>query len=319
MVRFPKLPNNPDPVIGYVAPNSPAAKAGIHEGDRIVQIDSAVDPTWEDVEMRTIASAQHNVDVWTERDGQRLHFTVTPKLDPKTGAGIVGWSEQVQIEVASLVPGMGAQKAGLQKGDVLEKVNGQPILSVEKLHDVIASQNGAPVDITYLRNGNTGHAAVEPRRSEIDGPERWMIGVQLTPRIAIEQLSFPAALGESVRQNAKGASMIYTMLKGIAEHKMSSKSLTGPIGIAQLSGEAAREGAGVFFGLMATVSLNLAILNLLPIPILDGGVIVLLLIEMFMRRDLSMRVREAVLKAGFVFLMAVVVFVLYNDITKLAG
>ncbi len=319
MVRFPKLPNNPDPVIGYVAPNSPAAKAGVQAGDRIVQIDNAVDPTWEDVEMRTIASAQHNVDVWTERNGQRQHFNITPKLDPKTGAGIVGWSEQMQIEVASVVPAMGAEKAGLQKGDVLEKVNGQPIRSVENLHDVIASENGAPVNITYLRDGTTGHATVQPRRSELDGPERWMIGVQLTPRITIEQLSFPAALGESVRQNAKGASMIYTMLKGIAEHKMSSKSLTGPIGIAQLSGEAAREGAGVFFGLMATVSLNLAILNLLPIPILDGGVIVLLLIEMFMRRDLSMRVREAVLKAGFVFLMAVVVFVLYNDITKLAG
>ncbi len=100
---------------------------------------------------------------------------------------------------------------------------------------------------------------------------------------------------------------------------MSPKSLQGPIRIAQLSGESAREGPTAYFGLLAMVSLNLAIFNLLPIPILDGGVILLLIVEMFMRRDLSLQVKEAVFKLGFVFLMAVVVFVLYNDISKLAG
>jgi regulator of sigma E protease len=100
---------------------------------------------------------------------------------------------------------------------------------------------------------------------------------------------------------------------------MSPKSLEGPIGIARLSGQAAREGPTAYFALTAMVSLNLAIFNLLPIPILDGGVILLLLVEMFMRRDLSLRVKEAVFKLGFVFLMAVVAFVLYNDISKLAG
>ena len=98
---------------------------------------------------------------------------------------------------------------------------------------------------------------------------------------------------------------------------MSPKSLEGPIRIAQLSGEAAREGPGSFFGLMAMVSLNLAIFNLLPIPILDGGMILMLVIEMLMRRDLSMPVKEAVFKVGMVFLMMVVVFVLYNDISKI--
>jgi regulator of sigma E protease len=98
---------------------------------------------------------------------------------------------------------------------------------------------------------------------------------------------------------------------------MSPKSLEGPIGIARLSGEAARQGPAQFIGLMAMVSLNLAIFNLLPIPILDGGMILMLAIEIFMRRDLSMPVKEAVLKVGMVFLMAVVVFVLYNDISKM--
>ncbi len=98
---------------------------------------------------------------------------------------------------------------------------------------------------------------------------------------------------------------------------MSAKNLTGPIGIAQLSGEAAREGPSAFFMLMAMVSLNLAIFNLLPIPILDGGVILMLLVEMVMRRDLSLNVKEAVFKVGFVSIMMILAFVIYNDISKI--
>jgi len=100
---------------------------------------------------------------------------------------------------------------------------------------------------------------------------------------------------------------------------MSPKSVAGPIGIVQISGEEAREGPIAYLGLMAGLSLNLAIVNLLPIPILDGATIFMLILEMFMRRDLSLRVKEAAFRLGFVFLMAVVAFVLYNDISKLAG
>ncbi len=115
----------------------------------------------------------------------------------------------------------------------------------------------------------------------------------------------------------KSASLIYQFLSGIVERRMSAKSLDGPIRIAQLSGELAREGPSAFISLMSMVSLNLAIFNLLPIPILDGGVILMLLIEMLMRRDLSLPVKEAVFKVGFVFIMMIVVFVLYNDISKI--
>ena len=98
---------------------------------------------------------------------------------------------------------------------------------------------------------------------------------------------------------------------------MSARSLTGPIGIAQLSGEAAREGPSAFLMLMSMISLNLAIVNLLPIPILDGGTILMLLVEMTMRRDLSLQVKEAVFKVGFVAIMMLVAFAIYNDISKL--
>jgi regulator of sigma E protease len=131
------------------------------------------------------------------------------------------------------------------------------------------------------------------------------------------KLPFREALAESWRRNIQITKLTYQVLQGIVERRMSAKGLSGPIGIARLSGDAARDGAAAYFDLMAGVSLNLAIFNLLPIPILDGGVILMLLVEMLLRRDLSLRIKEAVVRVGFVFLMMVVVFVLYNDISKM--
>jgi regulator of sigma E protease len=146
-----------------------------------------------------------------------------------------------------------------------------------------------------------------------------MIGVSPQQKLDLitTRLSFPEAVRESLDQNAKGALLIVNLLKGMVERRMSPKSLTGPIGIAQLSGDAAREGPSAFFMLMSMVSLNLAIFNLLPIPILDGGTIILLLVEMTMQRDLSLNVKEAVFKLGFVAIMVIVAFAIYNDISKI--
>lgn len=317
MVRFPKLPNHPNPTVGYVVPGGPADKAGVKEGDRILQVDDNAKPVWEDIALKEVASAQRPMQVWVERNGQRLHFAVTPALDPKQGVGIAGWDERMDVEVAGVMPGMDAEKAGLKAGDLLVAVNGDPVRSTPKLHDIIDATGGKPVAITYRRGGRNREVTITPAQSNLDGVERWMIGVRLENHIVFTSLSFPEALFESVRQNARDATLVYRFLEGIVERRMSAKSLTGPIGIAQASGEAAREGLTPFLGLMVMVSLNLAIFNLLPIPILDGGVILMLLVEMLMRRDLSMQVKETVFKVGFVFLMAVVAFVLYNDITKI--
>jgi regulator of sigma E protease len=317
MVRFPKLPVVHSPVVGYVEPGSPAEKAGIREGDRVVQVDDQNDPTWEDIQLKEIASANRPMHVAVMRDNKREMFTVTPELDEKIGIGRAGWSEEEEVQVARVYENMGAAQAGLKADDTLVSVNGQPIRSKPKLHDVIKASGTGPVELVYKRDGQLHTVSVTPAKTTIDGQERLMIGVQLESRMVITQLAFPDALRESVVQNAKSAGVIYKFLQSIVERRMSAKTLEGPVRIAQLSGDAAREGATAFIGLMAMVSLNLAIFNLLPIPILDGGVILLLLVEMILRRDLSMQVKEAVVRVGFVFLMAVVVFVLYNDITKI--
>ena len=316
MVSFPRLPNAEGPaIIAHVVPNSAAAKAGLREGDKIVSIDNVADPKWETVFLKEIASANRPLPVAVERNGERRLVTVTPTLDERNGIGSAGWVGQAEIQIDKMVAGMDAERAGLKPGDLFISVNGIPIHSVPKLHEVIRASAGKPVEILYSRNDQRNKVMVTPKYNKDE--DRWMIGVQLGARVIYTKLGPVEAFGESVRQNVRSASLIYQLLQGIVERRMSAKSLEGPIRIAQISGEAARQGAAEFLGLMAAVSLNLAIFNLLPIPILDGGQILLLSVEMLMRRDLSLQVKETVFKLGFVFLMAVVAFVIYNDISKI--
>ena len=318
MFRYPHIPNPHSPKIGYLAPEGAAAKSGIRVGDQVVQIDDVSDPTWEQIAIKEVTSARHPLDVWVKRGDERLHIPVTPVLEEKQGIGSAGWAQEMRIRVAGFVPGIDAAKtAGILGGDVLVSANGLPIQSAGRLNEIISAMPGSPVDVAYLRNGQELHAQVTPVRHEIDGKERWMIGVALEPLVEITRLGPAQAISESWRQNIQSAQMIFKFLEGIVERRLSPKSLEGPIRIAQLSGESAREGAISYFGLMAAVSLNLAVFNLLPVPILDGGVILMLFIEMLMRRDLDLRVKEAVVKVGFVFLMVIVVFVIYNDLSKI--
>jgi regulator of sigma E protease len=307
-------------IIGHVMPDSPAAKAGIQDGDRIVRLDGKQNPNWEDVGLKEVASAFRPMSLTIERGGKRFDTTVTPVLGERSGVGFAGWDERGQIQLAEVTPHLPADQAGLRKGDVLLTVNGQPIHSQIKFQEITRNSGGKPIEIEFERNGQKRQVTVQAVFAKVDGPpERWMIGVlpQQKLNLITTKLSFVGALNESLRQNAKGATLIVQFLRGIAERRMSPRNITGPIGIGQLAGEAAREGPLAFFLLMSMVSLNLAIFNLLPIPILDGGVILMLLVEMTMQRDLSLSVKEAVFKVGFVCIMVIVAFVIYNDISKM--
>lgn len=319
MVRYPKIPTENSPVVGYVVADAPAAKAGVIEGDRVVEFDGITNPNWEDILIREISSAKRTVPLVVLRNGQRVPLTMVPILEERSGLGYAGWTEQSQLEIARVREGKGAEKAGVRGGDILLSLNGQVVRSVQTLHRILDESDGKPVQLVYRRNGQEIKTEVIPYRDRLEREkeDRWLLGVELERRLVITTLPLHQAFSESVRQNIQSAGLIYRFLEGIVERRMSAKSLEGPIRIAQIAGDQAREGPSAFIGLMAMVSLNLAIFNLLPIPILDGGGILLLLIEMLMRRDLSLKVKENVVKVGFVFLMMVVVFVLYNDLSKI--
>jgi regulator of sigma E protease len=319
MVKFPKPPDHSiSNVIGLVQTDSAAAKAGIREGDRIVALAGQENPSWQDIMVSVAKNPNQPMPLAVIRDGKRVDVTLTPSLDPEHGFGVAGMFEHAEIQVSEVEPSMDAARKGLRAGDLILAIGTQTIRSGDKLVELIRASQGKPVSITYSRTGE-GPKTVQivPEWKDADGTANWRIGVKLQRRVTYIQLGFQDALVESVRENMNYASLIYNFLSGLFERRMSPKSLEGPIGIARASAEAARSGWADYLQLMSAVSLNLAIFNLLPIPILDGGVILLLLMEMFIRKDLSLQVKETVMKFGFVFLMAVVAFVLYNDISKI--
>jgi regulator of sigma E protease len=319
MVSYEKALNPGGAIIGHVQPDSPAARAGILAGDKIVQLNGKDNPDWEEIITKEIEGAQRTLTVTVERNGRQFPVSLTPVLDDKEGVGSAGWEGQNEIQVGSVNEGYPAAAAGLKKGDLLVKINSIPIHSRYTLPEVIRRSDGKPVTIEYVRDGAHHTVMLKPVFKNPDASSsRWMIGVLPDIKLNIQKtkLSFPDALRESLSQNGKNASLIVEFLRGILERRMAAKNLSGPVGIAHYATEAAQEGPGPFLMLMSVVSLNLAIVNLLPIPILDGGVILTLLIEMVMGRDLSLNVKEAMLKVGFVFLMMLVVFTIYNDIAK---
>ncbi len=320
MVRFEQLAiHQQDPVLGDVEANSPAALAGLRDGDRIIEIEGKKNPNWEDVTLRIIASAKKAVELRLEREGRSFEVTLTPTAEPGSGMGYAGWSERVPVQLGDIMPGMPAEKAGLKAGDILATVEGQPILSRRQLPEALQKAAGQPVRVEYLRKDEKRSATLTGVYHQ-GGEEgaAWRVGVVLMPKYerVATRLSFVEALRESLDQNRKNATLIFQFLQGVVQRRMSPRSLEGPIGIARLSGQAARQGSSELILLMSAISLNLGIFNLLPIPILDGGVIMLLLFESLMGRDISLRVKERIVQVGFVFLALLFVFVIYNDIVK---
>ncbi len=306
--------------LGYVEQGSPADRAGIREGDTVVAINGEATPDWESVKLSEIAAANSDITVTIERDGQRQVKPVKLGAHPETGVGDAGWSEVAPVLLEQITPGMPADKAGVKDGDILLSIDGEPIHSARKVPVMIEHSAGKPVSIEVRRNGEVKQLEVTPVYTEYEGSDAtWRIGVgRVSPdykRIET-RLSPLAALRESIDQNRKNATLIFSFLGGLLEQRMSPKSLEGPIGIGRLAGDAARSGVPDLVILMAAISLNLGIFNLLPIPILDGGVITLLLMEMVWRKDISIAVKERIVQAGLVFLMLLFAFVMYNDILK---
>ncbi len=317
MYGFPKEVESADPVVTSLAPNSPAAQAGLQPGDKIVQIAGQKNPTWTDVLTKEALNANHALLVVVDRTGQKLRLSVTPKMDPKEGVGDAGWRGEQNIEIGQVLKGSPAQAAGLQPNDLLVNVNGRPVVSPLSVQQAVIHSGGKPLDIAVMRNGRVQQLSVIPVRQN-DPKLPWHIGVGFKVRAQIVKLGLGPAVVESVRQNAQNATLLFQVLKSIVERRVSPKAaLSSPIGIAQMSSEAAHQGAQSFFDFMAIISLQLAIFNLFPVPILDGGTLLLLFIEMLLQREMSMQVKETVFKLGFVLLMMIVVFAVYNDISRI--
>lgn len=304
--------------VGSVVPDSAAAKAGILPGDTIVRIEDLANPTWSDVNLASLENINRPVSLVLSRQGQTLPLQITPKHTDAAGLESLGWQPDSAVIIGRVEPDLDAAKQGLKTGDEIVSINGDPIRAPYALVNKVRNSKGEPLTIVYRRAGQDTTITVKPtskKIAEVPNPV-FMIGVVATPVTKNVQLSPIEAIQESASFNWKNASLIYSVLRSIFEARLSPKTIEGPVRMAQMSRQAAKEGFDSYISLMSGVSLNLAIFNLLPIPILDGGVILMLLIEMIARRDLSLRLKEMVFTVSFVFLISLVAFVLYNDIQK---
>ena len=318
MVRYerPEFFDQPA-VIGWVMDNSPAAKAGIEQGDRIVRIDGTNNPTWEDALLKVMESPKQPIDLAVQRNNQILEKQVQPEpagddVDP------VGWEPEQTINVAELEPNMPALKAGLKVNDRIVALNGQPVRARLAIRHYLQQNGAKPVDVTVLRDGKPMHFTMTPVEKEENGQKGFWLGFLMSgPPTRVEKLPFPKAFSMSLQENKRYSLLIVDLVRKMVERKVSIKQMEGPIGIARATGDAARQpGWTPLLGLTAMISLNLGIFNLLPIPILDGGVILLLLIESVMRRDISIRIKERIYQTAFVFLILFAAVVIYNDLMK---
>ena len=310
--EYPAVYDEP-PVVGWVFKDTAAAKAGIEIGDHITRVDDVQNPTWEQIDLKEALSPGQPLDVTVQRNGSSISKTLVPEATGVDRIGFAGWApKESAVVITDLLSGMPAEKAGLKEGDQILEVDGKPVPSLAAMVESLKVTKDQPISLVVQRGGERKTFTLQPVLSD----KSYRIGIS-SMQMKVKTLPFREAVNLSLHENRQNALLILELVKKMVQRKISMRSIEGPIRIGQAAGEAARrKGWTPLLGLTAAISLNLGIFNLLPIPILDGGVIMFLLIEGLMRRDISMNIKERVYQAAFVFLVLFAVMVIYNDLLK---
>jgi len=337
-VLVPRYLNGPA-VVGPVAAGSIAEHAGLKSRDRIVAVDGNLVDTWQNMEIALGTAPRSSLNVTVERDGRQkdLHFSAPTAENVDTDS--LGFKYLLPRTIVQEVdPNSPAQKAGLQAGDEILSVQGggKSGSSYDEILNIIAASKGIPLQFEIRRpsaqpNPETSWDVMvaelqrsAPTRSLTITPQedkgRVLIGFYAEIPSDHERYGVVGSVAQSIRRNYDIAVITFQVIGRIFTGSASMRTISGPIEIANVAGSAARTGsARLFFGFIGLLSLNLGIFNLLPIPILDGGVITLLLIEGLIGRDLSLGIKEKIIQAGFVFLILLMGFVVINDLSKIVN
>ena len=335
-VYLPRYQKQP-PVVGPVAAGSIASRAGLETGDRVLSVHGNPVKTWEDMEIALATAPRDSLDVVVERDHRRFPLRFEPPATEQVEPASLGFKFSIPRTVVFAVdPKSPAQAAGLKEGDEILSVQGDGRVGkdYDEILNIISMSKGIPLQFEVRRpsepqkpstigqetvpespqSGKILHFTITP--TEAQG--RVIIG--FVPQIPadLEKFGLIGAIRQSIRRNYEMSAITFRIIGRIFRGSASVKTISGPLGIAQIAGSAARTGsARVFFGFLGLVSLQLGVFNLLPIPILDGGVIALLLIEGIIGRDLSLAIKEKIVQVGFVFLILLMGFVVFNDLSKI--
>jgi regulator of sigma E protease len=333
-VEAPRFKKEPA-IVGSVTDNSIAKKAGLQTGDTIITVNRNAVKSWEDAIIALGTAPKDSLNIAIERNGQVLPIHFAPFKD-NAEPTVLGFAPLVnRIQIRSISEGMPAQKSGLQIRDEIISVekNGLITRNYDQILKIIAGSNGTQLKLEVFRpfaynskqtstsksTGSILYFSITPIFDAKAG--RSMVGFGHGPPSDRVQYGLIGSISNSIRENFESCKQTFTIIGRIFKGTASIKSLSGPIEIAKYSGEAARDAKSTgnalnFFTFLGFVSLQLGVFNLLPIPILDGGVMALLVVEGLLRRDLSTNVKEKIIQVGFVFLILLMGFVIFNDLSK---
>lgn len=315
------------PIIEQVRATSPAAEAGLKKGDKIVAVNGHAVTTWESVLNRALlAKPGSEMKLGVERNGNARDMDVRVGSLPEMQGGYVGIEPMLfvgnEAVVDGVTPGGPADKAGLKAGDVVLSYNGANVIDWLDLTEKVNARGGkeATVKVKHA-DGTVDRAKLTPEFNE--DYDRWLMGIQKKRSSGVPMVTkrygFFAAIAQGTKENFKLIKLTFTVIKRLVTLQLSYKVLGGPIIIAKTSAAAASSGFAPFIYFLAFLSMQLGILNLLPIPVLDGGHLVFLGIETAMRRPLSVRIREIATQVGFVMLVSLMLLVTVNDINHVWG
>jgi regulator of sigma E protease len=301
------------PIVGDVLPNQPAAGAGLQHGDRITAVNGDRIEDFDDLRMTISMSAGTRLKIDYVRDGQPRSTTLIPRREQTTYGtiGRAGFGPLINAEVGKVEPGTIAAKAGLNAGDRIIGVDGAPVTQVDDFNKVVIAKKGAAMQLVVQRGAQQLPMTLAAAPFSENDPYR---GFAMATPVEFRKLPLGSAIVESARENMKMVRYAFAAIGRLFRPEGSVKELSGVVTIAKISGEAMKLGWKDFIHLIAMISLQLGIMNLLPIPVLDGGHIMVLLVEGAARRDLSIRVKERIQQVGFAALATLMILVTYNDI-----
>jgi regulator of sigma E protease len=320
------VPSMPAPVVGVVKSGGAAEQAGVLKGDRVVNFGGMENPTWERIEHDALVSPEQAIPMTVERGGQKVQLTISPVKTDMDGnsVGVIGFQPDMGVEpivVNSLVPNAPGAQSGLQVGDKVLAFNGQTVRNREELTEQIRGNKDALAKLTIERNGASQEIQTNAKLDD-DGVYRIGIGfdkdiITTREKVGVGQAAtFAANVNlETIRLTGKVFGQLFTGKRSVKE-----AGLSGPVGIVQIIAKVVREaGFAGLVGILALISLNLGVFNLLPIPLLDGGQIMVLGIEKVMSwfgKTLSMAIKEKIQLAGLAIILLLMVFTLFLDVSR---
>jgi regulator of sigma E protease len=306
--------------IGGIEEVSVAAQAGFHIGDRILSVAGSPVDEWTDIYEFAKDFEGTSLTMVADRGGETLSFTLPQEEIERTGDYSLGLSPFIGTQLGSVKKNRPADKSGLKPGDTILSVDDRPVRSWDEMAELIHAKPEVPITLQWIRGDHTYEAEITPEKqksmnAEGEFEEVGLIGIG--PSFDRKRIGLFPSLWFGLQRTVYVAKLTVIFLKKLIFRQISPKFIGGPIIIAQMAGETARSGLLDLFGLMALLSVNLALLNVLPIPILDGGHLLFLTYEGVTRRSLSPKHRGILQQIGLAFLILLMVYVTYNDILKL--